>query len=425
LPQDEVASLPESASERAGEDVGDDFELSMPAPNDESSSDDSSSSPVDIDALSSAKGASQEQKTAAESSPKDAGDELFNIAMKDEKQLQKQRRKRAQRGGLKTPGGGLIIFCPYGCRMVVKDSHRGMQGKCPECKAPFIVPIDPPDFSKKKEKSGTGEETANETTSTTWLQDLHLHTVNPEKLKLKADSLVKDFTLADFGFVNDQLVITVFNKKERGQLGKAADPRELVNQQLAAGKKVSDLEVSEKYAFSKTDVGNLKVVQPSASRADSIFHGIMVFGDGKIAIQLPAVEEKKEILYVSMGITQLWEFKKQAEEVLGVTGLGENAGIPPEQVFSTYRCHFTEMPIKALENLEFYKADQSVELETVGYQCGKCQIAVSEEGRKKESLGGKSPKGIAKAKSPKCTNKMGENLLQNVKAPEEAETAAT
>lgn len=422
LPQDEVSSLPE-AETGDSENDGDDFELSIPsaAPVAGGRSDDETDSlPVDINNLDSANPSINKESSNRHGKPKSEGDELFDIAMQDEKKLQKQRRKRAQRGGLKTPGGGLIIFCPYGCRMVVKESHRGMQGKCPECKAPFIVPVDPPDFSKKKEKSETAKSDSPEVSTSVWLQDLHLHTVNPEKLKLKADSLLKDFALADFGFVNDQLVITVFNKKERGQLGKKEDPRELVKQQLAAGKKVSDLEVSEKYSFSKEDAANVKVVQPSASRADSIFHGITVFGEGRISLQLPAVENKSEILYVSMGLTQFWEFKKQFESLLGVTGLGEDAGIPPEHVYSTYRCHFTEMPIKALENLAFYKADETVELETVGYQCGKCQTTFSEEGRQKEGLGGKAAKGIAKAKCPKCSNKMGENLLQNIKVPEEA-----
>lgn len=418
LPEGEVASLPETLEE---ENTGgqDDFELSMPTSSpvvdDASDSSEIGGLPTDLNDPSSTKPKEQ----AVPAPPQQEEDDLFKIAMQDERQLQKQRKKRAQRGGMKTPGGGLIIFCPYGCRMVVKESHRGMQGKCPECKAPFIVPVQEPDFSSKKETATTEDTTADKPEST-WLLDLHLHTVNPEKLKLKADSLLKDFTQADFGVANDQLIVTVFNKKERAKIGKEDDPREAVKQQLAAGKSAAKLDVSEKYVFSKEELTNLKVVQPSASRADSIFHGIDVFGGGRIALQLPAVEDKTEILYVSMGITQYWELKKLVEEKLGATSLGENAGIPPEASVSTHRCQITDLPVKSLDHIEFYKADSSVELETVGYECGKCHIAISEQGRQKENLGGKAGKGIAKAKCPKCGSKMGDHLLFNIKQTEEA-----
>ena len=418
LPDGEVASLPDSIDDDS-ESGQDDFELSMPTSSpvvaEANESSELGGLPTDLNDPSSAK----PKEPIAPEAPPEKEDDLFKIAMQDERQLKKQRKKRAQRGGMKTPGGGLIIFCPYGCRMVVKESHRGMQGKCPECKAPFIVPVEEPDFSNKKEKTGAEEETTAKPEST-WLLDLHLHTVNPEKLKLKADSLLKDFTQADFGVANDQLIVTVFNKKERAKIGKEDDPREAVKQQLAAGKSAAKLDVSEKYVFSKEELTNLKVVQPSASRADSIFHGIDVFGGGRIALQLPAVEGKTEILYVSMGITQFWDLKKLAEEKLDVSSLGENAGIPPEASLSTHRCQITDLPVKSLDHIEFYKADSSVELETVGFECGKCHIAISEQGRQKENLGGKAGKGIAKAKCPKCGSKMGDHLLFNIKQTEEA-----
>lgn len=427
VPANEMTSLAESSSDE-GDSLEDDFELSMPgAPVVSNEATESDALPIDPDKPEATSPKSDSAGSAA--SPAQSEDSLFDIAMQDERQAQKQRRKRAQRGGLKTPGGGLIIFCPYGCRVVVKESHRGMQGKCPECKAPFIVPVDPPDFRKEKTKAeGTETEAAQSSGYDHWLSDLHLHTVNPEKLKLKADSLLKDFTLADFAFGEDQLVIGVYNKKARAVLTKGGqpDPREELKASLQANKPLEELDLEEKYALSKEQLMNLKVVQPAASRADSIFHGISVFGNGRISIQLPAIDDKPEILYVSMGITQFWAFKKAVEEKYGITGLGENSGIPEDHAYTIHRCQITELPVKALENLDFYKVDESVELEPVGYQCGKCQIVVSEEGRAKEGLGGKTAKGIAKAKCPKCSNKMGENILYNIKVVEApaAETAS-
>ncbi len=421
LPDSEVSSLADDSSAEEGGD--DDFELSMPskAP---AVSNDAGALPSDLNDPAST---DPESKRSSEGSPVEAtGDDILNIAMKDEKQLQKQRRKRAQRGGMKTPGGGLIIFCPYGCRIVVKESHRGMQGKCPECRAPFVVPVDPPNFRKEKTSDDSSGKAATTEAFEGWLSDLHLHNVNPEKLKLKADSLLKEFTLADFGFSEDQLVVAVYTKKARAALGKSDgknDPRSALKAELQAGKKVENPDLAEKYTFSKDDLSQIKVVQPVASRADSIFHGITVFGEGRISIQLPHVEGKTEILYVSMGLTQFWEFQKLVEEKYGVTSLGAGAGIPSEHEYASYRCHFLETQIKALKNLEFYKADETVELEAVGYQCGKCQATVSEEGRKRESLGGKTAKGIPKAKCPKCSSKMGDNTLYGIK--QEAEEPAT
>lgn len=431
VPAGEVSALDDSSAESAEDEVesDDDYELNMPiAPVVSGKNGDETPAPLPLDPANLDAAISKPTVTSDSPTTGSAGDDLFDIAMRDEKELQKQRKKRAQRGGQVTPGGGLIIFCPYGCRVVVKESHRGMQGKCPECKAPFIVPVNPPDFRKEKDKSAATEKVSQVGGFDRWLNDLHLHTVSPEKLKIKADSLLKDFTQADFGFSDDEMIVAIYSKKAKGLLGGAAgkgDPREELKEQLRSGKKLKDIELGEKYTFTKSQLSGLKVVQPVTSRADSIFHGIAVFGEGRISIQLPSVEGKSEILYVSMGITQFWVFKAVVEEKYGISNLGANSGIPSEYVYTTHRCQILETPVKALENIELYKVDESVQLETVGYQCGKCQIVVSEEGRARDSLGGKSPKGIAKAKCPKCSNKMGENLLYHIKAKPVEEVQAT
>lgn len=418
LPDDEVSTLSpsESTSESGEDDEFDDFEISMPTSRPVVSGEDAAE-PAEIPSPDAAKTSSTSPESRGQAAPEASGDDLLNIALQDERRLEKQRRKRSQRGGMKTPGGGLIIFCPYGCRMVVKESHRGMQGKCPECQAPFVVPVDPPNYRKEKSTADASAATESKLYSN-WLEDLHLHAVNPEKLKLKADSLLKEFVPADFIITADGLLVVTYGKKSGGLFGGAGgkdNPRDTLKAELQAGKKFDDLSVPEKYHFSKQDLDQLKVVQPAQSRTSSIFHGITVFGEGRIAIQLPNVDDKPEILYVSLGITRFWELKQALEEAHGLTDLGAGTGIPDEPVYTTHRCHFMETPIRALQNVEFFKVDESVELETVGYQCGKCQTTVSEAGREREKLGGKSPKGIAKAKCPKCGNKMGENLLYGLK----------
>jgi len=409
-----LSELPQGEVHMVDEDSDDDFELSIPSISPASSGDDAESSIPEIPSS----GRPQQDIPSVSHSEATGGDALLDIAMQEERETTVKKKSRKITGGMKTAGGGFIIFCPYGCHIEVKEQHRGMSGRCPKCQAPFIVPVDPPNYKKKTKAGATDEETGVTTGKfTAWMQDLHLHIVSPEKLKLKADSLLKDFVPADIGFSPDEMLVAVLGKKGGGLFGgKGEDPREALFEHLKEGKSMDELPATEKFLFSKEELDQLKVVQPTKSRGDSIFAGIPVFGEGRIAVQLPLTEQIADPLYISFGITEFWEFRKQVGDVYGLSGLGEDVGIPPEHVFSTYKCHYTDTPVKALENLEFYQADPAVELVVAGYRCGACSLVVSEEGRKKENLGGKAGKGIAKAKCPKCSNKMGDNPLYTLQS---------
>ncbi|WP_437206402.1 hypothetical protein [Planctomicrobium sp. SH664] len=351
------------------------------------------------------------------------GDALLDIAIQEERDQKKRGKLRRPAGGMRTATGGLIIYCPYGCKVEVKDQHRGMTGKCPRCGAPFIVPIDPPQYKKQEETAPTPEQAAAAAAAPgaiqIWIPDLHLHIVNPANLKLKPDSLLKDFTEVDVGFSKEKLFVGALAKKAAGLFAKGPKKDEVRAALLAYAqelKPLADAPVDQKYLYSNDQVGQIKVVQPAASRANSLFHGVLVFGEGRIAIQLPESDQVKDLAYLSMGLTQFWSFAKALENIYGVSGLGADCGIPMEARYSLYKCHYLDVPIKALEDVEYYKADPSAQLEVAGYRCGSCKLAVSETGRKKENLGGKSPKGIAKAKCPKCSSKMGEHLLYSLKS---------
>lgn len=410
LPQEEVSSY---------EDDEDDFELSMPAVKSgargetaESSVIGEEESAAPLPSTPDGDAPPPQDDSGVAHSEATGGDALLDIAMQEEKESRKRRKGRMQSGGMRTPGGGLIIFCPYGCRIEVKEQHRGMTGRCPRCRAPFIVPIDPPQFKKAKAEVESEPTEAASGGFDHWLHDLHLHIVNPEKLKLKADSLAKDYSEIDVGLSKEQFLAACLAKKgAKLKEEKKQELRDALVGHLQEGKPEEELPAAEKYAFSTEELSQLRVVQPTATRGESIFMGIPVFGEGRIAVQLPLTEQSQETLYLSMGLTQFWDFAKAVEEHFGITDLGKGAGIPPEHVYSNYKCHYNDTPIKALENMEFYHADPMVKLEVAGYRCGACGLAVSEAGRKKKSLGGKSPKGIAKAKCPKCGSKMGENLL--------------
>ncbi len=349
------------------------------------------------------------------------GDALLDIAIKEEQEVRKRLKHRKVQGGIRTPGGGLIIYCPYGCKVEVKESHRGMTGRCPRCQAPFIVPVDPPQFkTPKAEAAATGEAASTPAADLfrNWIPDLHLHVVDPAKLKLKADSLFKDFIEVDVGFSNDVMLVASLAKKAAGRFGKAGGKKEEIRSALQAylaeKKPLEEAPTGDKYAFESEELSQVKVVQPATDRASNLFHGIPVFGTNRVAVQLPFTDKTPHPLYLSMGITEFWKFRKALEEVYQISGLDDEAGLPREPRTHQLKCHFLETPIKALLDVELYKADPTVKLEVAGYECGACKTAVSEAGRKKENLGGKSPKGIAKAKCPKCSTKMGEHLLYSL-----------
>jgi len=345
------------------------------------------------------------------------GDALLDIARSEEAEGKKKRRGRPT-GPIRT-ATGFIIFCPYGCKVEVKDQHKGMTGKCPKCRAPFIVPTSPPDYEFAKEREKTVADSAAASAApggfVAWMHDVHVHTVNPTKLKLKEGSLSKEFALFDFGFGPGKLlVVSLTPKKAGGMFGGAkkggSDPREAVLTHLKEGKSPEDLPVAAKQVYSADDARQLRVVWPEASRASSAFHGIPVFGKQIIAVQLPLVGDG-DPQYASFTLSQFREFNKHVEELFGIDGLAANLGIPMTDEFSSAKCHYSEAQVKSLKDPEWYLADTARPTVIAGYRCEGCGITVSEAARKKEKLGGANGKGIAKAVCPKCKKKFGNKPL--------------
>lgn len=341
------------------------------------------------------------------------GDVLLQVALEEQREERQRRRRRpAMTGGAKTPGG-FIIFCPYGCKMEVKEQHRGMTGRCPKCGAPFVVPTDPPNYRTiKKPQEAEGAAAA----AITWIDDLHVHTVPPEKLKLKADSLKGDFTEVDFGFQPDALLLVTYSRKGGGLFGgggggKKEDVRQQVRAHLQEGKPAGSLPAGELRRFSREQIEELHVVQPAASRAKSVFQGIPVFGEGRIAVQLPLAGDDAPPEYVSMGITQFRRFAAALAENYGMEGFGAACGVPMEDALTDVgRCHYFQVQVKGLDpaHLKLYQEDPDVKLELSGWKCAACSLVISEDARQKEKLGGKGGKGLAKVKCPKCQQKFGE-----------------
>src|SRR5690606_35823081 len=137
-------------------------------------------------------------------------------------------------------------------------------------------------------------------------------------------------------------------------------------------------------------------VQPAASLSESLFAGIPVFGEGRIAVQLPVKEKGEQPRVLTFTLSQFREFADIVGPLYSMTEFGHNLGIPLADSYEELKCHYSGEPIKALEHVAYYEADPELETVLVGYRCEACGIAVSEEARQKEKLGGKAGKGIAK-----------------------------
>ncbi|QDU07814.1 hypothetical protein [Gimesia aquarii] len=363
------------------------------------------------------------------------GDVLLDVAMQEEKEDRKRRKgKRRRRSG--KIEGGVVVYCPNGHRIRVREEYRGAAGKCPACGVLYLVPLA---TDKEEEKPETDEA---ETTSSKdggselntgaykyWFNDVKLHAIDPTKLKLKPNSLEKTFTLVDLAISNEKMLLPVLSKG--GLLGGNKDKQQKVRaeiaQHLSEEKDESEIPAQNVQVFDTDQIQKLRVVFPAMYDHESVFAGVPVFGKGRIAILLPKQEDAKENQYLTLSLTEYRKFSKALNELHGISNLGQDSGIPLTDQVSQVTCHYSEESFETLDNesLHFYEADPEIELALAGRQCEACQLIVSEDSRKKERIGGKTGKGIAKAKCPKCNEKFGNISLWQIaisEVPEQAES---
>ncbi len=360
-----------------------------------------------------------------------AGDVLLDIAKQEEQESEKRRKDRGKRkpSGPAGARAGFIIFCPHGHQIEVQEKNRGQMGKCPRCKAAFIVPLPlvaekPAEAVVASAEAAVPVEQPGALTAgkfTRWMNDVRVHSLDPTTLKLKPGSLENAFELMDLGFGQDGLLLLNLAKKG-SMFGSAAkkkpEIREAVVAHLAAGKPLAELQVAAQRLFAPDMIKQIQVVQPAQYAHESMFAGIPVFGLNRIAARLPKSPEGNELLFASFWLSEFREFAKQMDEVFGVKGLGEDLNLPLTEKYADYKCHYTETTFQALENIDYYQADPNIKLLIVGRKCEGCGLIVSEDGRKKEKLGGPDGKGIAKAKCPKCQKKFGSITLYALETPQ-------
>jgi len=356
--------------------------------------------------------------TSAGTSPAsqlDPEEELLKIAAAEEAEIARARKAVSTKQTL-------IVYCPQGHRVRVREKFRGKTGKCPKCEAAFVVPLKPKPNPKKKTDSDMPvvAETAAAPTAapdryTMWLADVRLHTVIPEKLKLKAGSLLNDYVSVDVGVAADGLLLVTL-VGAAGMFGsnlkkKPAIRAAMVEHLAQPDATLDGLTVATKRQFSSESLAQLAMVQPAPAGTESLFGNIPVFGAGRIAVRLPKLAEDKHTQYLSFALSEFRNLTRALQATCGLAALEANTDIPIIEQYESAKCHYSEAPVRDLLRIEYYRADPTFKLEIGGWKCVGCGLVVSEEARKKEKLGGLNGKGLAKAKCPKCTQKFGSNAL--------------
>lgn len=350
------------------------------------------------------------------------GDVLLNVALAEEEETQKRMKTGRRRRG--PSSDGVIVFCPNGHRIEVKERHRGMSGRCPKCKSLFVVPeqmweqqadtIETSGASPAVEPQSNDPHTIDGGKFTRGLSDVALLVVDPQKLKLKPGSLMGSETLHDIYFSEENVMLVNLVKKA-GLFGgadkKKQESRETLLGELKDGKPVAELSIAGQITIPVDKFRDIRVVQPVQYDHESMFAGVHVFGDGRIAILLPKTDEMQFQHYLSFPLSQFRDFCRIIRDLYGIEGLGQDVGVPMRDAFDEQKCHYTDQVLHILKNIEFYQADKSYTLQLIGRKCEGCGLIISEDGRKKEKIGGKTGSGIAKAKCPKCTKPFGKTSL--------------
>ena len=357
-----------------------------------------------------------------------SGDALLDIAMKEEAESSGRRRRGSatvRRGGARaTAKSGFIVFCPNGHPIEVQERHRGKSGKCPKCQSPFHVPAQNWDPGQATDAKSAGiaddKPPEKETLYGTWLDDVHLHQVNPGSLKLKAGSLAGTFDVVDVGLSSDNILLVKLIKGGGlfggGKAKKASDLREAVREHLDDHQATDGITAADCVILGADVIETLSVVQPAPYAHESMFAGIDVFGEGRIAVRLPQDPDSKTLDFLSFSLSEFRRFSEGLDSRFNLSEFGADVGVPLEDLVTVLTCHYNEeTSMTVIDKVSFYENDDAFEVTLVGWKCEACGLIVCEDARKKEKIGGKSGKGLGKAVCPKCKRRFGRNPLHSIR----------
>lgn len=350
-----------------------------------------------------------------------SADDLLGIALVQEKESGQRRRKRQAKLRRKR----ILIPCSAcGVWLRVHEEQAGKTVRCRSCQTTVSVPE-----IRKKDKATSEVEAPR--VELEWLTDVHLHLVTPTEISLKPGSLQDSFQTADLVFNDDGLQLIALGeapKKKslfsRGGTDEISEKRSAVREHIGKSGEFTKLPDAELLSVSTDELSSIRLVQPVRKAHESMFAGVAVFGEGRIAVYLPLMLNSEQQAFCSMPLNLWRQFSRQLRSV-GVELPAQANGVPEQEHHISPLCHYTQAKVESIREAAYYTNDDAFELELTGYRCTACGIAVSESGRAKHKLGGSAGKSIAKAKCPKCEAKFGnEPMYRITKGPEAMESEA-
>lgn len=354
---------------------------------------------------------------------KSSEDDLLSIAMQDEREVKKRRSDKLAERKQKQ----MLVPCTCGAWIRVHESQAGKIVRCRKCKQPITVP----QIRRKAEKKKSEKSAAVASMNITWIEGVRFFRLAPTSIVLKPGSVADKFTEADLAITDSQIVVVASSggdKKKRGLLSKApkvdrAEQRKQLREQIAKNGNFTGLADVEVHTISADHVAEIRLVQPIVKANESMFAGVPVFGDGRLAVFLPIALENGEQAYCSQTLSTFRKFCESLKKFNVELPAAEN-GVPASEQVDNLSCFINQSRIESLRDVNYYEQDPAFELELSGFRCKACSAVISEEGRLKNKLGGANGKAIAKAKCPKCSGKMGEERLYRIKKAGSAEVAA-
>ena len=367
--------------------------------------------------------AASAETSASKSGAKADGndDDLLSIAMQEERELKKRRGDKIAERQRKM----MLMPCTCGAWIRVSEDQAGKVVRCRQCKQPVNVPQIRRKVEKKDDKPAVAKLTVK------WIENVQFFRIAPTSIVLKPGSVADKFVEADLGITNSQIVVIAFtgaDKKKRGLLGKApkidrVEQRKQIREQIAAAGNFNSLTDVEVHSISAEQVPEIRLVQPILKAHESMFAGVPVFGDGRIAIFLPIVSDGGLQAFCAQGLTTFRKLHEVLRTNFKLELPANENGVPDADKTDSLNCFINQSRVESVRGLSYYQQDSAFELELSGYRCKSCTAVISEEGRKKNKLGGASGSGIGKAKCPKCSGKMGEELLYRIKKSPGADAA--
>jgi len=351
--------------------------------------------------------------------PQADADSLLDIALTQEKEADVRKRERLAQMNRKR----IMVPCPScGVWLKVREEQYGKSVRCRKCKAVIPVP-------KIRRKASKGRKQEEPQIAVDWVEDVHLHLIVPTDIALKPASLKDVFETADVAFHTDGLhFVRMGGAPRKKSLFSRAATEDFSTQraenraQLQKSGNFKSLKHGETHSVPVENLPAIRLVQPIRKAHESMFAGVSVFGEGRIAFYLPLKLDDDKQVFCSMPLSQWRVFSQLLHSNFEVELPAKDNGVPDREMHSSPPCHYSQNKVEALRNVEYYEHDEAYELELTGYRCVACSVAVSEDARAKNKLGGSAGKSIARAKCPACSAKFGrEPLYRITKAPESAE----